>query len=342
VAQPDDESLTDRIDVDLGDQGPIELDDRRPELEDVTERSEAGARVVDGEANRDPEVSDPLPEPGVVVDRLVLRHLEDDRTRAGLPEQVREPGRVLQQLRRDVEVEPCVTRKRGRPGDGRRDRRDLEVDPEPDLGGRGEGPLGTAAVREPGQRLIPDGPSGRHHDDRLVHRAEGPALDQAGDGRTPVVEPGAKSELRREQERRELAERSERGQERGEGRDGVAVARADLDEADHLVIAVDRRRGQGPDAEPGERGRHVGAVDGRPGLDPCTLLGALAKAADPGSAARIDVRDRRVRRRNADAIATDGGQGPDPVAGLEDGNGGKGNAIDAQDPLADPSGGRLG
>ena len=305
------------------------------------ERGVAGARVVDREAERDPDLVDPAAEGRVVLDRLVLGDLEHDRARPGLPEEVGEAGRVVEQGRRDVDVEPGVARQACGGGQGRLQRRELQLDAEADRGRGGEMRVGRDAVGEPGQRLEPDGHAGREGHDRLEDRTEGVEVDHPPGRRSPLLGRGPRVELRTDQDRRDGPERGESRQRRRQAVLAVRAGGAELQEPDRPAGGDDRGHRQGGDPEPGERRCHRRGRLRDPSFDRRSHPGELEQppgarriAAGPGQGA--------THRGHRDAVDRDGREALQAVVGQEQAESGIGDPGQGQDAIADRLGGTAG
>jgi hypothetical protein len=175
------DGLAGGVEVDAGDHAAAELEEIRPDLGDVLERGETGARIVDGDqrAAGDPRLQ-ALLDALDVLDGVLLGELDDEPLRKLLGEPG-EPG-VAECVGADVdEQQPAVGRRAGL-GDGR-PARDLEVVAQARGAGGGERDVrrerDEARGRwEAGQALVADRLEVAQPDDRLEDRADGARRQQ--------------------------------------------------------------------------------------------------------------------------------------------------------------------
>jgi hypothetical protein len=89
--------------------------------------------------------------------------------------------------RGDVQVEVGLGREDARGPEGGLERGDLELDPQPDPGGRGEDEVGPGAIGKAAEGLVADDRAGVELHDRLEERNEDTGIEDRLDVRPLVV-----------------------------------------------------------------------------------------------------------------------------------------------------------
>jgi hypothetical protein len=118
MEEGDDERLPGEIGIHAAHEADVDLHELWPELDEVIEVRDAGTGIVDREAETRAERHEGRPERRVVLDRVVLGDLEDDRPRSGRQDRAQlVPGQ--DQCRRNVQAEEAFHRQSLGRGDGR-------------------------------------------------------------------------------------------------------------------------------------------------------------------------------------------------------------------------------
>jgi hypothetical protein len=142
VAHAGDERLANGVALDVADQAAVQLHDLGMELDDVLERGEAGAGIVDGQTDGAVEAAEGLAQLVVVLDGDVLGDLEDDRPPERPLAQGAQQIRLQQEGRRGVDPEPRTGRQMSLRLQGSAKRYPLQLPAEADLVGQAESVLG--------------------------------------------------------------------------------------------------------------------------------------------------------------------------------------------------------
>jgi hypothetical protein len=171
VQQGHDEGLPGEVGVHAAHQGDVDLDDLRPELNEVVEVGHARSGVVDGQTEARTKCHEGRSQRAVIVHVIVLGDLEDDWPGPGSEDRAQLVA-IRDEPRRDVQAEEPFGGQRLRLRHGRAQCGGLELSLEAASTRLGEHEIGRGSIVKSSQRLVPDRAAAGEIDHRLEDRME--------------------------------------------------------------------------------------------------------------------------------------------------------------------------
>jgi hypothetical protein len=171
-----DHGLPGHVEVDTSHEADVDLDNVRPQVDEMSEVGDSGTGVVGRDSHVGAEGTHRDMQRPVIVDDLVLGDLQDDRPRL-TGKELRQNPAAAEEVGRDIEAQPSVGRKARAGSDRATEGRGLEFDAEADPYGVDERLCRRVVGGEPGERLEADRLARCEVDDRLEDRPERAGLD---------------------------------------------------------------------------------------------------------------------------------------------------------------------